>query len=154
SEEVIASIPSYFIDPERACPATTIYRSAQVHGRIERVEDASHKAEVLAALMKKYQPEGGYTPIDPESALYAKAIDGIMVLQIGLEQIDGKAKLFQNRSPEDRIRVMEALWARGQPGDVEAIEQIRAANPGSPLPAFLRGPAGTTLVTALGPKDT
>src|SRR5437868_2480592 len=35
AEEVIASIPSYFVDPERACPATTYYRSVQAHGTLE-----------------------------------------------------------------------------------------------------------------------
>src|SRR5437660_1948594 len=30
AEEVVAAIPSYFVDPERACPATTYYRSVQV----------------------------------------------------------------------------------------------------------------------------
>src|SRR5689334_22453836 len=40
ADEVIASIPSYFVDPERACPATTFYESVQVHGRIERIDDA------------------------------------------------------------------------------------------------------------------
>lgn len=150
-EEVVASIPSYFLDPERACPATTLYRSAQVHGPIERVDDASHKACVLSALMRKYQPEGGYAPIDPEDPRYTKAVAGIMVLQIPLSRLDGKAKLAQNRSPAERIRLMEGLWARGQPGDPEAIEQLRAANPGTPLPAFLEGPAGTTLAAALAP---
>lgn len=153
AEEIVASIPSYFLDPERACPATTLYRAAQVHGAIERVDDPEHKAEVLSALMKKYQPEGGYVPIEASNPLYTKAIAGILVLQIPLERLDGKAKLAQNRSPEDRIRLMEQLWARGLPGDAAAIEQLRAANPGSALPAFLRGPAGTTLSAALSAAD-
>src|SRR4051812_10447077 len=31
-EEVVAEIPSWFADPERACPATTYYESVQLHG--------------------------------------------------------------------------------------------------------------------------
>src|SRR5438876_11753599 len=31
-EESIASVPSYFSDPEKACPATTLYRSVMIHG--------------------------------------------------------------------------------------------------------------------------
>src|SRR5690242_6959067 len=34
-EELVAEIPSYFVDPQRACPATTYYLSAQVHGHLE-----------------------------------------------------------------------------------------------------------------------
>src|SRR5690242_21492519 len=32
AEEIVATVPSYFLDPERACPATTLYRSVQLHG--------------------------------------------------------------------------------------------------------------------------
>lgn len=153
ADETVASIPSYFLDPERACPATTLYRSAIAHGAIERVDDPDHKAEVLTALMEKLQPEGGYLPIDPRHPLYEKAVRGILVLRVSLERLDGKAKLAQNRTPEERARLMEKLWERGAPGDLEAIELIRAQNPGTPLPAFLAGPRGTSLACALAPSD-
>jgi nitroimidazol reductase NimA-like FMN-containing flavoprotein (pyridoxamine 5'-phosphate oxidase superfamily)/GNAT superfamily N-acetyltransferase len=153
AEETVASIPSYFLDPERACPATTLYVSAMAHGAIERVDDPDHKAEVLAALMKKLQPEGGHVPIDARHPLYAKAVAGILVLRVPLERLDGKAKLAQNRAPEERRRLLTKLWERGAPGDLEAIERIRAACPDTPLPAFLVGPTGTTLTPSLGPGD-
>jgi nitroimidazol reductase NimA-like FMN-containing flavoprotein (pyridoxamine 5'-phosphate oxidase superfamily)/ribosomal protein S18 acetylase RimI-like enzyme len=153
AEEIVASIPSYFLDPERACPATTLYRSAQLHGRIERVEDPIEKARVLAALMAKYQPEGGHVPIAADHPLYRKAIAGILVLRVSLGDLDGKAKLAQNRTPEDRALLMEKLWERGLAGDAEAIELVRAYNPGTPIPAFLRGPASTSLAAWLGAED-
>jgi nitroimidazol reductase NimA-like FMN-containing flavoprotein (pyridoxamine 5'-phosphate oxidase superfamily)/GNAT superfamily N-acetyltransferase len=153
AEEIVASIPSYFLDPERACPATTLYRSAQVHGRIEQVDDLDAKAEVLTALMTRFQPEGGHVPIEAGNPLYTKAIAGIMVLKVSLEQLDGKAKLAQNRAPEERRRLMEKLWERGAPGDAAAIELVRAANPRTPPPAFLAGPAGSALVVAPRVED-
>src|SRR5947207_1203329 len=64
-EETIASIPSWFVDAERACPATTYYRSVQVHGALERVDERGAKARVLQALMEKLQPEGKHVPIAP-----------------------------------------------------------------------------------------
>jgi nitroimidazol reductase NimA-like FMN-containing flavoprotein (pyridoxamine 5'-phosphate oxidase superfamily)/ribosomal protein S18 acetylase RimI-like enzyme len=153
AEEIVAGIPSYFIDPERACPATTFYRSVQVHGRIERIDDPGAKARVLAALMAKFQPEGGHVPIEAGHPLYQKAIAGILVLGISLERLDGKAKLGQNRTPEERCRLIEKLWQRGLPGDPRAIELLRAANPGIPEPAFLRAPEGATLVCSLPEAD-
>ncbi len=153
AEQIVASIPSYFIDPERACPATTLYRSVQVHGRIERVDDAEEKAEVLSALMHRFQPEGGHVPIEAEHPLYKKAVAGIMVLKVSLEQLDGKAKLAQNRTPEERRRLMEKLWERGLPGDAAAVELMRAASPGTSLPAFLVGPEGVSLCVAPSPAD-
>ena len=74
AEETIAVIPSYFFDPTLACPATTYYRSVQVHGVLEEVTDRHSKAAVLAALMRKYQPEGGYLPIDADDPRYRKQV--------------------------------------------------------------------------------
>jgi nitroimidazol reductase NimA-like FMN-containing flavoprotein (pyridoxamine 5'-phosphate oxidase superfamily)/GNAT superfamily N-acetyltransferase len=153
AEEIVASIPSYFVDPERACPATTYYRSAQVHGALEEVTDAREKAEVLSALMRKFQPEGGFSPIAADVPLYAKSIRGLLIVRVSLERLDGKAKLGQNRTPKELARVVERLWERGAPGDARAIELVRAANPSLPPPGFLRGPAGVTMSCALGKED-
>lgn len=56
-EETVARIPSYFMDPERACPATTLFRSAQVHGVLQKVDEPQRKARVLQRLMEKLQPD-------------------------------------------------------------------------------------------------
>jgi nitroimidazol reductase NimA-like FMN-containing flavoprotein (pyridoxamine 5'-phosphate oxidase superfamily)/ribosomal protein S18 acetylase RimI-like enzyme len=145
AEETVASIPSFFVDPERACPATTYYVSAQAHGRIEEVTDIDTKACVLEALMTKYQPEGGYVPIRADDPLYRKAVAGLLVACVRIDRIDCKAKLGQNRSPEERTRILELLWERGGVGDVEAIATIVRRFPEVPLPAFLRVPAGSNL---------
>ncbi|MEW5848422.1 MAG: GNAT family N-acetyltransferase [Myxococcota bacterium] len=153
AEEHVAQIPSYFLDPERACPATTYYRSAQVHGVLERVDDANEKAEVLSALMQRFQPEGGHVPIDAAHPLYRKAVAGIMVLKVRLDDVDGKAKLGQNRRPEELHKVMLGLWRRGASADLTAMELVRAANPECPPPEFLRGPDGVSLHVALRDDD-
>jgi nitroimidazol reductase NimA-like FMN-containing flavoprotein (pyridoxamine 5'-phosphate oxidase superfamily)/GNAT superfamily N-acetyltransferase len=164
AEEVVASIPSYFVDPERACPATTFYRSVQLHGPIEPVDDPAAKARVLAALMAKYQPEGGHVPIlgppprdgvgrDDTHPLYRKAIAGLLVLRIPLDQLDGKHKLGQNRTPDERARLLGHLWRRGLPGDARAIDLVSDANPDTPTPAFLAAPGGARLVCSLQPSD-
>src|SRR5262249_19227874 len=98
-EEVIAEIPSYFVDPERACPATTLYRSVQVHGTLEALEDPHAKASVLTALMRKFHREGGHVPITADHDFYRAAVRGIWIARLSLERLDGKAKLAQNRSP-------------------------------------------------------
>ena len=141
----VASTPSYFVDPERACPATTLYRSVQVHGVLQPVVDGARKTQVLAALMQKHQPEGGFVPLDHASPLYGKEIASLLVLEVSLEKMDGKAKLAQNRKPEERAKILEGLWRRGEPGDTRAIELIRGANPGTTLPQFLAATAGVTL---------
>lgn len=153
AEETVASLPSYFMDPERACPASTLYRSVQVHGTIERVDDPGAKAAVLQALMEKLQPEGGYVPIEASGPLYEKAVASILVLAVSLERMDGKAKLAQNRTPAEVARILEKLWGRGLPGDARAVDLVRAANPSAPRPAFLAAPEGAELVCAPGAED-
>ena len=157
AEEIVASLPSYFVDAERACPATTLYRSVQLHGTLEAVDDEAKKARVLAALMAKYQPEAGHVPIEPAhpryDELYGKQVAAILILCVRAGDVDGKAKLMQNRSPEDRLRVLERLWERGADGDDRAIERIRAANPDTPTPSFLRTTLPVTLHCALEPGD-
>jgi ribosomal protein S18 acetylase RimI-like enzyme/nitroimidazol reductase NimA-like FMN-containing flavoprotein (pyridoxamine 5'-phosphate oxidase superfamily) len=145
AHETIASIPSWFLDRERACPATTYYVSAQAHGTLALVTDPSRKARVLAALMAKYQPEGGHVPITADDPLYAKAIRGLLVAEIAIETLDCKAKLGQNRTPKERLAVLEGLWRRGDPGDVRAIATILARFPELPRPSFLPPHEGTTL---------
>jgi nitroimidazol reductase NimA-like FMN-containing flavoprotein (pyridoxamine 5'-phosphate oxidase superfamily)/ribosomal protein S18 acetylase RimI-like enzyme len=153
AEETVAEIPSYFVDPERACPATTYYLSAQVHGVIEAVEAPSEKAAVLAALMARFQPQGGYAPIDADSPLYAREVAGIGIFRMSLENTVGKGKLGQNRRPRELAAILNRLWQRGDPGDPRAIDLVRTANPDVPTPAFLAAPPGTTLRCALGEAD-
>ncbi len=145
AEEVVAEIPSWFIDPERACPATTYYESVQVHGTLRSVDDPTTKARVLAALMTRYQPEGGYVAIEADAPLYRSAVQSIGVLAVPLTHVTGKRKLGQNRRPEQLAKVLEHLWARGEPGDVAAIDRVREANPAIETPSFLAAPAGATL---------
>jgi len=40
-EEIITTLPSYFVDRARACPATTLYRSAHIKGLLEEIKDPS-----------------------------------------------------------------------------------------------------------------
>lgn len=153
AEEAIASIPSYWVDPERACPATTYYRSVQVHGLLEPVEDRETRAAILQAFMAKYQPEGGHVPISADLGLYRAAVAGLGILQVSLEDLDGKAKLGQNRRPAELARILQKLWERGLPGDPRAIDRVQEANPDAPIPEFLQAPAGLRFVCAPGPED-
>ncbi len=151
AEQVVAHVPSWWIDPQRACPASTLYRSVQVKGPLLRVDDPRRKACVLETLMRRWQPEGRYAPIDPSSPLYRGAVEGTLVLEVPFERVDGTAKLLQNRRPGEVLRILEGLWERGDPGDAAAIELVREANPGLPDPGFLRSPAGHRLHAALAP---
>jgi|GEM_PF-179961 len=139
AHETVASIPSWFIDPLRACPATTYYLAAQAHGVLRRVDDPARKALLLEALMQKYQPEGRYTPIGARDPLYRKQVQGLLVVEVNLDDVACKTKLGQNRPPHERERILEHLWRRGGPGDVRAIALIVARAP-ELAPSFLAVP--------------
>jgi nitroimidazol reductase NimA-like FMN-containing flavoprotein (pyridoxamine 5'-phosphate oxidase superfamily)/GNAT superfamily N-acetyltransferase len=147
--EDVARVPSYFLDPERACPATTLYRSAQVEGTSTAVDDPDEKALVLEALMRKLQPEGGYVPLDARSELYEKAVASIAVVKLVPEHVTGKKKLAQNRTPDDRAKLYEGFFRRGHEGDFAAIEAVLEANPRDEIPSFLRAKDGTRLLAHL-----
>jgi nitroimidazol reductase NimA-like FMN-containing flavoprotein (pyridoxamine 5'-phosphate oxidase superfamily)/GNAT superfamily N-acetyltransferase len=151
-EDVVARIPSTFLDPERACPATTLFRSVQVHGVLREVLEPALKARALQALMEKLQPAGGHVPITHQDPRYAAAVRGLLVAGLALEEVDGKAKLAQNRNPVDRARVLSGLWTRGAPGDTRAIELVRRANPADPVPAPFEAPSGFRLHAWLEPS--
>lgn len=153
TDEVVARIPSYFRDPERACPATTLYRSAQGEGPVTRVTDPDEKARALQALMEHLQPEGGHVPLDAAHPLYKNAIKGLMVLRLDLHKVVGRSKLGQRKTPVQLEAMIDGLWRRGAPGDLEAIEAILEANPGRVEPAFTqraRAPEGVRLCASPG----
>lgn len=159
AHERVAEIPSHFIDPERACPATTYYESVHATGVPVEVSDPAEKARLLQALMEKYQPEGGHRPLagaadaDAAAEFYRASVAGTRVLRMALASLTGKSKLGQNRSPEQRRHILERLWERGRPADLAAIDRILAANADTPLPAFLGAPAGVRLRCAPAPAQ-
>lgn len=153
AHEVLARIPSHWIDPRRACPATTWYRSAQAYGTLRRIEGAAARAEAMAALMASHQPEGGFEAIDAASPLYRKALDALTLVELPLSRIEGRLKGGEGRAPRYLAKVIEGLWRRGESGDAEAIEHVRAHTPAVPLPAAFEAPAGVTLHACGNPED-
>jgi nitroimidazol reductase NimA-like FMN-containing flavoprotein (pyridoxamine 5'-phosphate oxidase superfamily)/ribosomal protein S18 acetylase RimI-like enzyme len=151
AEEDLARIPSYLFDAERACPATTLFRSVQVHGVLTELTEPKLKASALQGLMEKLQPEGGHVPITEHEALYGPQVRGLLVAGVSLERLAGKAKLAQNRSAADRTRLLEFLWRRGAPGDVRCLELLREAN-GGVTAGFLVAPEGFELHGYLPPS--
>jgi nitroimidazol reductase NimA-like FMN-containing flavoprotein (pyridoxamine 5'-phosphate oxidase superfamily) len=115
-----AIIPSYFLDPHIACPATSYFKSVHFRGIAETVEDPAIKAEVLTAFMEKLQAEGGYSPLDPDDKAYAQ-IHTVAVVRIEVSDVSAKFKFGQNLSDSKRKAVEAGLEARGADLDAETI---------------------------------
>lgn len=147
AEELVAQVPSHFLDPEMACPATSFYRSVQVRGRLEEVHGPVEKARALQGLMERFQPEGGHRPIEADDPLYRKTVEGLLVFKMSLEHLEGKSNLAQMKKPGTRQTLLAGLWKRGEPADLRAIELMRDANPGASLP-HLNAPEGARFCVA------
>ena len=126
--EEVAFIPSHFTNAHNACPATTLFRSVQASGRLQDIQDLDVKAKMLTALMTKYQPEGGYAPIDPNTPEYRGEVKGVRVFGLKIQSLKTKLKLAQNKPEEVRNRLIAGLKRRNAPGDAAAIEAILDAS--------------------------
>ncbi|MCA9491332.1 MAG: GNAT family N-acetyltransferase [Myxococcales bacterium] len=129
---LIARIPSWMRHPERACPATTWYRSVLAEGTLEAVADPTERARALQAMMEAQQPEGRHLPLDAEHPHYAAAVRGLGFWRIPGPRITAVEKLGQDQTADHLRGILRGLWARGEAGDLAAIEAATAAHPARP----------------------
>ena len=101
-------LPSYFEDPKDASLADTLYISIVIKGIGEIVQDRAEKTLALNGLMKKYQPEGHYEPIEKEM----QVVDEVAVIKVTPESFRGKYKIGQHLSKERRIRLARQILDR------------------------------------------
>ena len=123
-DEVLAVIPSYWVSPQYGGAATAYHRTVIFECRATVIEDPQTVAAQQVRLLARYQPEGGFRPLDPADPLYAGALAQLAAVRLEVAQRRVKWKLGQNRPPEVRRRVAEALRARGRANDVRAAEAL------------------------------
>lgn len=111
-------LPSYFEDPKDASLADTLYVSVVIKGTASIVTDKEEKTLALNGLMKKYQPEGGYAPI--QSSM--RVLDAVAVIKVIPEVLSGKYKIGQNMRPESRINLAEQILKRNSPTAKETLK--------------------------------
>lgn len=131
----------FFVDPELACPATTFYESVEARGELVEVKNVELKDAMLEALMKKYQPEGGYQTIDSREVLYTKQVRSTRVFGFRIESITGKLSAGQDRAAERVEKVVRGLFRRGLQSDLTAIDEVLSYKPEA-RPDFLRHALG------------
>lgn len=117
-------IPSYWSAPDHACPATHFFKSVEIDGHAEVVDDPALKARALQALMAKMQPEGGHVPIDHTLPMYRGALQKVGVFRVVSATWTGKAKFGQNEPARLRRIFVEKLRERGAPVDLATAAEI------------------------------
>ena len=118
-------IPSYFSDTMAACPATQFFASVLIEGKLKFIEDGYKKAEVLNALMKKFQKEDSFEEIAYDKAMYTKMLDKTTIIELKIKTQSCKIKVGQNLNEERKNKVMEKLKNRNLQIDDETIKQMK-----------------------------
>ena len=111
-------LPSYFSDPTDASLADTLYISVVIKGNAGIVSDKQEKTNALNGLMKKYQPEGGYEPINPNMDVLKQ----VEVIKIVPESLKGKYKIGQNMDMKSRVDLARKILERNSSTARETLE--------------------------------
>lgn len=101
-------LPSYFSHPTDASQADTLYISVVIKGKAVFVEDDDEKAFGLNELMKKYQPEGNYIPIQNNDLV----LDEVAVIKVIPESLKGKYKIGQQLRSDSRQILAQKILER------------------------------------------
>ncbi|NQU68218.1 MAG: pyridoxamine 5'-phosphate oxidase family protein [Candidatus Marinimicrobia bacterium] len=121
----LAMIPSYWRTKEYACPATTYYLSAYGRSTGKIIEDVEAKADILQKLMEKYQPEGGYLPIQAGLEMYVKPMEETGVFELEITEWDVKCKVGQNQNNSALEKIKTHLQERGTVTDLLTISWMQ-----------------------------
>ena len=111
SDRELEFLPSYFEDPHNAALADTLYISVLIKGIASFVSDRDEKTLALNGLMKKYQPEGNYDPL--ESTM--RVLDAVSVIKVTPKSLHGKYKIGQHMSSNDRMVLAKKILQRNSP---------------------------------------
>jgi predicted FMN-binding regulatory protein PaiB len=123
-DEVLGTIPSYWVHPESGVMATAYHRAVVFDCAAMVYEDAAVLAAQQARLLARYQPEGGYKPVTPDDPLYRGAMGVIAAVQLKIQNRRVKFKLGQNRSLDVRAKIATELRKRGRPSDARAADAL------------------------------
>jgi hypothetical protein len=111
-------LPSYFEDPKNASLADTLYISVVMKGTASLVNEKEEKTLALNGLLKKYQPEGGYDPIQSDM----RVLDAVTVFKIIPIVLQGKYKIGQHISPQDRLDLAQKIFKKNSPTAKETLK--------------------------------
>ena len=78
-----------------------MYISVVIKGEAYLVENRDEKVLALNGLMRKYQPEGRYKPMSNDMDV----LDATAVIKVVPKEMNGKYKIGQTMSKEDRIEL-------------------------------------------------
>jgi len=118
----------WYEEPQKQVP-TWNYAVVHAHGRAEGPMPQAELAALLDDLVATHE-QGAAAPWrarDVDRDFFERLLQEIVGFSIVIERLEGKFKLSQNRSPEDRTRVIRALAERGREDDREMVALMTRA---------------------------
>jgi transcriptional regulator len=107
------------------------YIAVHCHGSIHLEDTTVALERTLELMLDKYESEDGRRSIDGLSAdQRARALSAIQSFYINIERVEAKFKLSQNKSQEDRGRVIEQLGCSDSNSDLVQWMVRQSAKPG------------------------
>lgn len=105
--------PRWYMHPDTMVP-TWNYAAVHAHGTLEIIEDLTEARHILETLVHRFEhdraePWTFAMPPRPRDAM----VGAIVAFRMRIKRLDAKFKLSQNRTAEDRGRVMAGLKADG-----------------------------------------
>lgn len=118
--------PSWYGEPADAVP-TWNYAVVHAHGPIKLSPDAAGTRAILDAMIHRFEST---RPLPWRLGLDQKRLDAMVNAIVGfrfrIKRVDAKFKLSQNRSRDDRVRVIAALDGEGYADATATAAWMRA----------------------------
>src|SRR2546425_4025845 len=100
--------PSYWVHPEYGGSATAYHRTVIFECEARVAEDSEAVAAQQRRLLARYQPEGGFRPLDPGDPLYRGAMAQLAAVKLEIIRWRAKVKLGQESPAPARRRGVAA----------------------------------------------
>lgn len=129
---VIFPGPHAYVSPRWYRPGAAVptwnYVAVHAYGTPAIVDDDAAVDALLRELVAEYEAgaDRPWSLDGQEAAFLARMRRGIVAFEIPIARLEAKAKLSQNRTPEDRRGVIDGLRASGRPDD-GALAALMAA---------------------------
>jgi transcriptional regulator len=118
--------PTWYEHPAKMVP-TWNYAAVHAHGTLELIDDPDEKRQVLDVLVHRFE-SGRPAPwqFDMPPRERDAMIGAIVAFRMRIKRLDAKFKMSQNRSDEDRARVVTGLQGDGHPDATATAEWMLA----------------------------
>jgi transcriptional regulator len=102
------------------------YSAVHITGRVRRHEDPAWLRRAVTLLTEEHESvrDEPWAVSDAPATYVEKQLRAIVGLELAIERVEGKLKLSQNRSEEDRAGVVRGLRDEGGPRESVVADQM------------------------------